>query len=52
MTRLPVYDGTLDTPVGMVHLKDFALRHGFNGDAGQHSVWQTCCARCCSCRPR
>ncbi|TCO72093.1 hemolysin family protein [Rhodovulum euryhalinum] len=31
MTRLPVYDGTLDTPVGMIHLKDFALRHGFNG---------------------
>ena len=31
MTRLPVYSGTLDTPVGMAHLKDFALRHGFNG---------------------
>ncbi|MBE0454537.1 transporter associated domain-containing protein [Roseovarius autotrophicus] len=31
MTRLPVYEGTLDTPLGMVHLKDFALRHGFNG---------------------
>ncbi|MBK1637128.1 hemolysin family protein [Rhodovulum adriaticum] len=31
LTRLPVYDGTLDTPVGMIHLKDFALRHGFNG---------------------
>lgn len=31
LTRLPVYRGTLDTPVGMVHLKDFALRHGFNG---------------------
>ncbi|WP_083191147.1 hemolysin family protein [Salipiger sp. CCB-MM3] len=31
MTRLPVYSGTLDTPVGMVHLKDFALLHGFNG---------------------
>ena len=30
-TRLPVYDGTLDTPVGLVHLKDFALHHGFNG---------------------
>ncbi len=33
MTRLPVYEGTLDSPVGFVHLKDFALRHGFNGDA-------------------
>lgn len=31
MTRLPVYENTLDTPVGMVHLKDFALTHGFNG---------------------
>ncbi|TCP41444.1 transporter associated domain-containing protein [Rhodovulum marinum] len=31
LTRLPVYDGTLDTPVGLIHLKDFALRHGFNG---------------------
>ena len=32
LTRLPVYDGTLDTPMGFVNLKDFALRHGFNGD--------------------
>ncbi|QFT57358.1 Hemolysin C [Sulfitobacter sp. THAF37] len=31
MTRLPVYDGTLDTPVGMAHLKDLALQYGFNG---------------------
>jgi magnesium and cobalt transporter len=31
LTRLPVYDGTLDTPIGLVNLKDFALRHGFNG---------------------
>ncbi|NNE89335.1 MAG: HlyC/CorC family transporter [Silicimonas sp.] len=31
LTRLPVFNGTLDTPAGMVHLKDFALRHGFNG---------------------
>lgn len=30
-TRLPVYTGTLDTPIGLVHLKDFALNHGFNG---------------------
>ena len=33
MTRLPVYDGTLDTPVGMAHLKDLALEYGFNGSA-------------------
>ena len=31
LTRLPVYDGTLDTPIGFAHLKDFALTHGFNG---------------------
>ena len=31
LTRLPVYNETLDSPMGMVHLKDFALQHGFNG---------------------
>jgi len=31
LTRIPVFDGTLDTPIGLVHLKDFALSHGFNG---------------------
>lgn len=30
-TRLPVYDGTLDNPLGMIHLKDLALRFGFGG---------------------
>lgn len=38
LTRLPVYDGTLDTPVGMAHLKDFALKHGFNGGGGRFSL--------------
>ncbi|MBM9593071.1 hemolysin family protein [Roseitranquillus sediminis] len=38
MTRLPVYDGTLDTPVGMIHLKDFALQHGFNGTTPDFDV--------------
>ncbi|TDL81783.1 HlyC/CorC family transporter [Palleronia sediminis] len=33
MSRLPVYDGTLDSPKGMIHLKDFALRNGFGGAA-------------------
>lgn len=33
-TRIPVYEGTLDTPLGFVHLKDFALTHGFNGGGG------------------
>ncbi|MBF9028894.1 CBS domain-containing protein [Rhodobacterales bacterium HKCCE3408] len=32
-TRLPVYDETLDSPIGMVHLKDVALKFGFNGGA-------------------
>ena len=31
LTRLPIYRDTLDTPLGLVHLKDFALRYGFNG---------------------
>lgn len=31
LTRLPVFDGTLDTPVGLAHLKDLALQFGFNG---------------------
>ena len=31
LTRLPVFEGTLDTPIGFAHLKDLALRHGFNG---------------------
>ena len=30
-TRLPVFDGTLDVPVGLIHFKDLALRHGFGG---------------------
>lgn len=31
LTRVPIYRETLDTPLGLVHLKDFALRYGFNG---------------------
>jgi magnesium and cobalt transporter len=31
LTRLPVYEGTLDSPMGLIHLKDVALRYGFNG---------------------
>ena len=33
LTRIPVYEGTLDTPIGLINLKDFALRHGFEGDS-------------------
>lgn len=29
LTRLPVFEGTLDTPIGLVNLKDFALKYGF-----------------------
>ncbi len=32
MSRIPVFDGTLDNPTGFVNLKDFALRHGFGDD--------------------
>ncbi|MEM9797938.1 MAG: hemolysin family protein [Pseudomonadota bacterium] len=32
MTRIPVFETTLDEPLGMIHLKDLALNHGFNGD--------------------
>ena len=28
-SRLPVYSETLDSPLGLVHLKDVALKHGF-----------------------
>lgn len=38
LTRLPVYDGTLDTPIGLLHLKDLALTHGFNGDSHNFDV--------------
>jgi magnesium and cobalt transporter len=34
LTRLPIYVDTMDTPMGLVHLKDFALKHGFNGGQG------------------
>ncbi|WP_299830071.1 hemolysin family protein [uncultured Roseobacter sp.] len=33
LTRLPAFEGTLDTPIGLLHLKDLALTHGFNGDS-------------------
>ena len=38
LTRLPVYSGTLDTPVGMAHLKDLALKHGFNGESNDFDL--------------
>ena len=30
-SRLPVYDESLDNPLGLLHLKDLALKYGFNG---------------------
>jgi len=38
LTRLPVFDGTLDTPIGFVNLKDFALRYGFNGQNSEFDL--------------
>lgn len=35
-SRLPIYDETLDSPLGMVHLKDLALKHGFGGNGEFH----------------
>lgn len=37
-SRLPVYDGTLDTPIGFLHLKDMALKYGFNGASGRFAL--------------
>ncbi len=40
LSRLPVFKGTMDSPVGLVHLKDFSLRHGFNGNG--RAVFAAC----------
>jgi len=37
LTRLPVFDETLDEPLGLLHLKDLALNHGF-GKAGKFDL--------------
>ena len=34
LTRLPVFSETLDSPLGFVHLKDLALKHGFTAESG------------------
>lgn len=31
-SRIPVYRGSLDTPLGMIHLKDLALKYGFGAE--------------------
>lgn len=37
-TRLPVFKGTLDSPVGLIHLKDLALQHGFGANGKRFSL--------------
>lgn len=37
-SRLPVYKGTLDKPLGLVMLKDFALTYGFGGGSSKFSL--------------
>ncbi|MCQ0970311.1 hemolysin family protein [Paracoccus sp. TK19116] len=36
-SRIPVFRGTLDTPLGLIHLKDLALKHGF-GTGGKFTL--------------
>ncbi len=36
-SRIPVYRGTLDSPLGLIHLKDLALKHGF-GAGGKFTL--------------
>lgn len=36
-SRIPVFRGTLDSPLGLIHLKDLALKHGF-GQAGKFTL--------------
>lgn len=31
-SRMPVFRGTLDSPLGMIHLKDLALKYGFGAE--------------------
>ncbi len=38
LTRLPVFDGTLDRPIGFVNLKDFALQYGFGEQKGRFGL--------------
>ncbi|KFE34599.1 hemolysin family protein [Thioclava atlantica] len=37
-SRLPVFKETLDTPLGLVHLKDLALEYGFGSGNGRFSL--------------
>lgn len=37
-SRLPVFKDTLDTPLGLIHLKDLALEWGFGASGGRFSL--------------
>jgi len=37
-SRVPVFKGTLDSPLGLVHLKDLALQHGFGNGGGRFTL--------------
>ncbi len=37
-SRLPIYKENLDDPLGMIHLKDVALKYGFNGKPKRFSL--------------
>ncbi len=37
-SRLPVYSDGLDSPLGLVHLKDVALKYGFNGTKAKFNL--------------
>jgi magnesium and cobalt transporter len=37
-SRLPVFKGTLDSPLGLVHLKDLALEYGFGNAGGRFTL--------------
>jgi len=37
-SRLPVFKDTLDTPLGLIHLKDLALEWGFGSGSGRFSL--------------
>ncbi|MDO5631503.1 MAG: hemolysin family protein [Paracoccus sp. (in: a-proteobacteria)] len=36
-SRIPVFRGTMDSPLGLIHLKDLALKHGF-GKGGRFTL--------------
>ena len=38
LSRIPVYSGTLDSPKGVAHLKDFALRYGFKEENAEFEL--------------